>query len=94
MIVTLPYKAGLLFPLLVLNFRRFARNFVLTGITKNAQESSFFFFFVFFGTRLCLRVSRGREPDAGRVGVAIQVRRKEEGKERASDGDCLGFFSF
>jgi hypothetical protein len=38
--------------------------------------------------------SEGSVPDAGRVGEAIQVRRKEGGKERASDGDCLGVFLF
>ncbi len=83
------------------NFRRFARNFVLTGIPKTLRNLLLLLlplFCLICGTHLCLRVSRGRLysegslPDAGRVGVAIQVRRKEGGKERASDGDCLAFF--
>jgi hypothetical protein len=90
MIATLDCKAGLLFPLLVSNFRRFARNFVLTGIPKTLRNLPLFLRLL-CGTHLCLRVSRGRVysegsvPDAGRVGVAIQVRRKEGGKERASE---------
>jgi hypothetical protein len=39
--------------------------------------------------------SEGSGPDAGRVGVAIQVRRKEGGKERASERRRLSWsFSF